>query len=276
MDIIPKKWEDRIFLYLANLVKLRRKSTTIKSYFSAIKATLWDVGYNIVDTELELHAITRACRHCNDKLHTRLPIRIDLLEVLLFEIERKLSNQNYLRIMFKALFALAYYGLFRIGELAQSEHSLRAKDVFIATNKRKILCYLYTSKTHAQESKPQKIRIAGIGERITSGNKLRLGDNRHFCLFTLVEEYMAIRGYGYTDINENFFILRGKLPLTQGFVRLTLAQLLKRIGLNHTLYSFQSMRVGRATNLYEWGLSIEQIKVIGRWKSNVVYKYLKL
>ena len=61
--------------------------------------------------------------------------------------------------MYKALLALSYYGLMRVGELTQSDHTLLAKNIHLAKNKEKILLLLYSSKTLYKGSKPQKIKI---------------------------------------------------------------------------------------------------------------------
>ena len=56
----------------------------------------------------------------------------------------------------------AYYGLFRIGELTFSEHAVRAKDVHVGTNKKKMLFVLHSSKTHDKGSKPQLIKVTSM------------------------------------------------------------------------------------------------------------------
>ena len=60
----------------------------------------------------------------NDQIQTRLPIHRNLLEILLFELERIYTDQPYLEILYKDLFILAYYGLFRVGELTQGPHTI--------------------------------------------------------------------------------------------------------------------------------------------------------
>ena len=94
----------------------------------------------------------------NDVLKARMPIHCRLLELILFELGRHFGTlqQPYLNKLYQALFALGYYGLFRIGELVSGDHTIKAKNVHIAKNKEKILIILYTSKTHGKESRPQK------------------------------------------------------------------------------------------------------------------------
>ena len=68
LDKIPDNWEDRVFLFLTHMVLNGQKSTTVRSYFSAIKSILWDDHYELSNNELELRAITRACKLSNDQL----------------------------------------------------------------------------------------------------------------------------------------------------------------------------------------------------------------
>ena len=60
LDIIPSNWEDRIFLFLANMVNEGRKSATVRSYYSAINAVLLYHNHKVVDDFIQLTAITKA------------------------------------------------------------------------------------------------------------------------------------------------------------------------------------------------------------------------
>ena len=96
--------------------------------------------YKWDDNKILLTSLTRACRIVNDHVTTRLPINCGMLELMLFEIQRKfmVNNQTYLEFLYKAMFALGYYGLLRIGEMARSEHVLKECDVHMALNKDKL------------------------------------------------------------------------------------------------------------------------------------------
>ena len=111
----------------------------MKSYVSAIKRTLLDDGYCWEDNRVLIHSLTRACKLKNDRVQTRLPIQSSLLELILFEIPRLFNGeQPYLIAMYRDLFAVGYYGLFRIGKLTLSKHVIKAKNVHIAKNKEKL------------------------------------------------------------------------------------------------------------------------------------------
>ena len=166
LDKKPKIWENRVSLFCAFLIDNGTKSTTIRSYVSAIKHILKMDGYDWDDSLILLSSLTRACKLINDTVFHHLPISRNMLEVLLFEIERLYASQTYLEILYKTILLVGYYGMFRVGELASytdkvhsMDHSIKAKNVHIGKNKDKIMFVLYSSKTHAKESPPQKVKM---------------------------------------------------------------------------------------------------------------------
>ena len=269
LDVKPKLWEDRTTLFIAYLIEDGIQSNTIKSYVSAIKKTLIIDGYDWNDKLVLVRSLAKACKLKNDTVRTRLPIHRNLLEMILFETQRYFADQVYLEHLYKTLFAISYYGLMRVSEVAASPHVLKAKDVHIACNKDKILLVLYSSKTHDKSSRPQKIKI-------TSNRNEKSGNykHRHFCPFKLMRKYLHYRG-DYNVDEEQFFIFRDGSPVMASHTRNILKILIKRIGLNEKLYGMHSFRIGRTTDLIKYNYSIEQIKIMGRWRSNVVYKYIR-
>ena len=267
LDRRPDTWEDRICLYAAYLVNNGVQSSTLKSYYSAIKSILRDDGYIVNDEKILLSTLAKACRLVNDKVVTRLPIRGKLLEILLFEIQRMYQDQPYLEIMYKSIFLLAYYGLFRIGELTTGSHPVKAANVHIAQNKEKILFILYTSKTHGRESRAQRVKIVGNNEQKNIEN--------FFCPFRISREYLALRG-NYICETDPFFIFRDQSPVTPYQVRRVLRKALEAVNLVPSNYSFHSIRIGASTDLIcRRNMSIEHLKIAGRWKSNAVYRYIR-
>ena len=75
-------------LFGTHLVKQGYQSSTIKSYFSAIKHVLKTDGYQWNDDKAMLSTITKSCRLINDCVMIRLPISRKLLDLLLYEMER--------------------------------------------------------------------------------------------------------------------------------------------------------------------------------------------
>ena len=266
LDQKPSLWEDRVALFCAYLIDQGFQSQTIKSYVSAIKGVLKDDGYNWNENRVLISSLTKACRLVNDKVKTRLPISQNLLEVMLFEIQRIFCNQGYLEALYKAIFAMGYYGLLRVGEMTKSQHVIKAKDVHIGRNKNKILLILYSSKTHGAESNPQQIKITG---------KIESANNLNFCPFRIMNQYLAIRGDTFDTFDEQFFIFQGKIPVEPRHARDTLNLILRNLGLNPALYGMHSTRIGRCSDLLKRQVPLAVVKLAGRWRSNAVYKYIK-
>ena len=209
-----------------------------------------------------LSIITKSCKILNDKLKVRLPIQKRLLDLILFELERKYHDQMYLEKLFKAIFSIAYYGLMRIGEIATGTHPVKARDVHIGRNKNKILIVLFTSKTHGKESFPQKIKIEETKEK-----------DKFFCPFKLMRDFLAVRG-NYIKDSDPFFIYGDGTPVKPEQVRKTLRNILETLNLNPSLYDTHSMRIGRASDMANFGYSASQIRQAGRWRSNAMFKYI--
>ena len=87
------------------------------------------------------------------------------------------AKQPYLEILYKTIFLIGYYGMFRIGELTLSPHVMKAKDISFSKNKNKIQILLHSSKTHGKESPPQKIKISEVPPAAKSNR------HRFFCPF---------------------------------------------------------------------------------------------
>ena len=248
------------------------QSSTIKSYISAIKAVLSADDYTWNDDHMKLNALTRACRLQNDRVKIKLPIQNSFLELLLFELERYYESQVYLEILYRTMMLIQYYGLLRVGEITKSNHVIKAKDIHVPTDttKQKLKLFLYSSKTHTRASRPQEIKIEGNVHLLNEKNV----QNRRYDPYQSTREYLAIRG-NYADLDEQLFIFSDGSPVRACNYRKVLKQLLKSVRVNPDFYDTHSFRIGRATDLRKFGYSIEQIKQLGRWRSNAVYRYLR-
>ena len=173
--------------------------------------------------------------------------------------------------LYKCIFTIAYYGMFRIGELTQSNHTVKAKDIHIGQNKNKVLFILHSLKTHTPGDKPQLIKIKAVaGSLISSINSL-------ICPFSHLRLYLNLRPEGYHSVDENFFIFHDRSPIIPCQFRSMLNKCLSGAGIDAALYGSHSFRIGRSCNLFNKGVSIETIRKLGRWssKSTAIYTYLK-
>ena len=176
---------------------MEKKGCTIKSYVSAIKAVLRDDGVEINENRFLLSAITKACTFSYEKVWIKFPIQKGILKLLLLQIEEIFQTQPYLEKLYKALFTTAYFGLFRVGELTMGMHPVKAKDVHIGYNKKKLMFILHTSKTHWRNSEPQVIKISSNSNTQESVNykRDRCSVNRYtkICPYVILRDVLDIR-----------------------------------------------------------------------------------
>ena len=273
LDVKPRNWEDRLTLFIAYLLNKRRQSSTIKSYISAIKAVLLNNKIKIKEDKYLLSSLIRAYRLKNDQIKTRLPIGRDLLYAILQSVWNTHINANqiYLAHLYTTILITMFYGMFRIWELTFGPHTVLADNVHIGTNKSKLLFMLWTSKTHSRGSRPQKIKISQNPAKTAKGNI-----SVKWCPFQMLSRYLEIRwSRSSGNPTEQFFIFKDRSPVKPCHLRKILKEALTNIKLNYKLYSVHSLRAGRAIQLLKMGIPVDTIKILGCWKSNTIYKYLK-
>ena len=270
LDVKPDSWEVKTTLYIAYLIDNGKQSASIKTYVSAIKKLLVMDGYQWKDDEVLLNSLTKVCRLINDRVKSRLPTQCGFLEMILFEVERYFNTraQYYLECLYKAIF-ISYYGLMRVGEVTESPHVVCAKNAHLAVNKDKLLLVLYTSKTHGLGQRPQKIKI--ISNKKEKSGKYA---HRHFCPFHVLCTYLCLRGdYGHE--HEQFFVFGDKQPVRPIQANSILKLMVKNLGLDSKLYSMHSFRIGRTSDLFKFGYSLDEVQRLGRWRSNAVLRYIR-
>ena len=128
------------------------------------------------------------------------------------------------------MISTAYYGLLRNGEMTESDHVIKAKDVYIGTNKNKILLVLFSSKTHTKGMKPQTIKITEVSE----------SEGKENCPFSILREYFAARPEYRTDV-EQFFVFSDRSPIGPQQFREFLADLIKFNHLNPSRYQVHDL-----------------------------------
>ena len=218
-------------------------------------------------------SLTKACRFKNDCVKARLPIQKNLLLELVQFTENYFLDQNqlYLALLYKTMFLTAYYGLLRVSEIAltDSNHTIRVTDTFVGANKEKILFILRSSKTHGTYARPQLIKISTVEFKNGIQNR-----PHRVCPYVTLCLYFKHRPR-YFNTNEPLFIFKDLSPVTDSHMRSTLHLMLKLMGYKEFLYNCHSFCSGRSCDLLKFGVSVETIKKLGRWTSNVVYSYLK-
>ena len=238
-------------------------------------------GEVLNENQFLLTSLTKACRFQNDRVKTRLPIRKKLLSIMLLKIHTVVGdNQPYLISLYRAMLSTAYFGLFHICEIAKSpenDHVIKAKDVHVGRNKKKMMFLLHTSKTHWTDCKPQVVKIHStdfncVGKRFKEKKTNKNGLD--FCPFALLNDYINVRNARQSN-DEQFFVFHDNSPVSTYNFRVILKDTLEKMGLDPTLYTGHSIRAGRTVDLVDLNFSVETVKKLGRWTSNAVYTYMK-
>lgn len=277
LDRKPKPWDQRMSLFIAYMIKKRFEKATIQTYISGIKYVLRNILHiNVDDNAFRFTALIKSARYKNNKINLRMPIKINLLNRILDEVEKipRFGNQPYLVALYRAMFASAYYGLLRVGEMTGS-HAVTAKNVHIAKNKRKAQFRLWTSKTLKWGNWPDDIKIDGLHDCKRCYPNFTGKSSHRYCPVHILYDYNQLREP--TKGTKRFFTFKQGLAVSGHAFRSILKTVLSRIGLGDAAarYNGHSFRSGRASDLRKLGFSIADVKYIGRWKSNCIFKYLK-
>ena len=101
----------------------------------------------------------------------------------------------------------AYYGLFRIGEIAEGPHIIDFLDVHANQDKNKILFVLWTSKTHWISKKPQVVKIMAVNAK----EAIWPTDQLSYCPCCIIVDYLKLRPNSNHD--KQLFIFRDGTPV---------------------------------------------------------------
>lgn len=262
-DQLPENWEDKLVLYAAFLGDTQHKLATISAYISAIKYKLIHDGYTLNEDKAKLASIVRTSKLKNQQVHNRMKITRAILKDLMDAVELKYCNQPYLCALYKCMFTFAYFGLFRIGEIAKGTHTLLAADGHAFNNRKWVIqLVLRSSKMHNRGDRPQIVRIPN---KVDKKEVYGLASTK-YCPYTILQNYLKVRG-NYAHDEEQFFIFRSGIAVKSDHFRKVLKNIISLAGYQNNFYSTHSFRAGRADDLRMDGVEIRTIQKIGRWKS---------
>ena len=178
------------------LVHNKLRSTSVRSYISAIKSVLLEIGVKLQEDSFLLTSLTKACKYKNESVINRFPICKGMLKLMLDKINKMYGGENpqrYLRNLYLAVLSTAYYGLLWIEEVALSPHVILAHNAHVGTNKNKILFILESSKTHCKSDKLQKVKIASSPiqqQMFTPGKRMQYSEK--YCPFALLKNFIGL------------------------------------------------------------------------------------
>lgn len=268
LDKMPELLDDQLAIFIASRVQKGDYSSTVESYLSGISSYLKLDGIEINTRTARLRALIKACKYKNDRVIQRLPIKESLLMRIIRQVDLMFSKQPYLSSLYKCMIVMGYFGMLRVGEMAKGTHPVLARDVHLSHEKKKVQIILRTSKTHGLGDQPQYVKFDSADCRSNLYNK-------HFCPFEVVKQFLEIRGPRLAE-NDILFVFADNSPVKPHQLSATLKRAIKRLGIDPSDYGTHSLRIGHATQLDHRHVSLDIIRRRGRWKSNIIYRYIRM
>ena len=192
---------------------------------------------------------------------TRLPVTPQLLKRIV-EICPMICNSAFESLLFRAVFTLAFFGFFRVGELTANSkssviHALPFSGLKFTNDKRNLEVYIPHSKTD-QSGKGVTVSIAKVGGSI--------------CPVQCMEAYLRVRPSGSPQLFCHF----NKEPLTRYQFSSVLSKAIRQLNLGGGRYRPHSFRIGAASISSKLGISEDKIKELGRWQSDSYKRYIRI
>eukprot|EP00117_Sycon_ciliatum_P044975 scpid54702/ scgid32372/ len=184
----------------------------------------------------------------------RLPITTPLLREICRHVAVPRMRHPHDKAMLRAAFSLAFHGFFRCGELTAG---LRRCDVTISTDQRSLSVNVRSSKTDPD----------------STGHTVLVGASTDalICPVQAMANYLAFRPGG-----DHLFTYANGQPLTRNAVSSELRNLLPLCGVTDpSAYASHSFRIGAATSAAMAGVPEHIIRIMGRWRSDAVHRYIR-
>ena len=274
---LPVVTDDVIMLYIAHCYKnLRLKYTTIKLYLCGIRFAYMKDGVSCPLTQSDspchsrimtvLKAVKRVQGH---SVKLRQPITATILDQICTVLSTGYIS-DYTDSLLTAVCLSAFFGFLRCGEFTVPTDSafdptinLCLGDLTFHNNHANLL--LKSSKTD-----PFRQGVTVPLFRNEAHTKL--------CPYQALRTYISKRmdklPY-HQDKTSPLFLTEDRHPLTRPYFINNLKHILSKIGLDTSMYSGHSFRIGAASSGCSARLEDHLLKTLGRWSSNAYQTYIR-
>ena len=253
----------QLALFIAYLSAKKFAHSTVTSYLSAISYVHKLKGYQDPTKTFLIHKLLTASSR-----QRLADFRLPITRPVLHELVRSLRHTNssaFQRCLYSAMFLLAFYGFFRLGELAAKSATCAAslvqfKDLTFLVHEGQphMLKIMITTFKHNTTKKPFEILI---------GRE----DSLPFCPVKSTVEYCKLRGAQPGPL----FCQPDLAPISVYQFNTELSRCLQFCGLDTSRYKGHSFRIGAASHAANNGFSDAQIRTLGRWKSDAFKIYIR-
>ena len=253
--------------FLSYLFESGYAPASAASYLSAI--SFYHKINNLIDntSNYRVDKTLEGFKRLRPTFDTRIPVMYETLLQIISTLS-EICSSMYEVCLFRAAYTMAFFGLFRVGELVassseQADTALQVEDVSVHDIKAsgsaasKLMVRLKKSKT-SQYGASVRIPICQV--------------NGNACPVGAVIKFLNLR-----VASSRFFFchLNGK-PLTRYQFGAVLTKCVNHLGLPSRGFRTHSFRIGAASWLAKKGVSDEVIKRMGRWKSQAFKRYIRL
>ena len=246
--------------FISHLSLSSKAPSTINSYVCAIST--WHKTNNWDDpcTSFRVKRALKGASRGKSTPDTRQPITPIILEKIM-GATRFICSSNFETSLFKCIFSLAFFGLFRIGEL-------------VCNNKRQPQSKVLHLRDIAfkEDSMKVTVRFSKTDQTGKSSSAILKGKKGSpLCPVQATKNYIAKRGIHAGPLfchSDGSFLSRFQfnkvLELALQFCKIDTSNI-----------KSHSFRIGGATNAMCKGVPYEQIRVMGRWQSNAARRYIR-
>ena len=251
-----------IALFISYLRARKLAASTITTYLSAISYVHKMRGFCDPTKTFLIHKLLIAVGKERSP-DTRLPIT----KPVLFQIVRSLQHTNSSadqRTLFTAMFLIAFYGFFRIGELASKSPANTNTVVQFSS-----LSFL------SRDGCTQSLKITICHFKHNTNNRpvdiiITRDPTSPFCPVQAMLDYCKVRLFSPGPL----FRLHNR-PVTVTQFNSQLRSCLSFCSLDSSRYKSHSFRIGAACHAADLGFSDSQIRALGRWKSDAFKLYIQ-
>ena len=244
-------------MFISYLNLLRFSSSTITTYITAISYVHKFGDYKDPTSHFAVQKTLSAVNRLTGKLDSRLPITLFILSSLMNAIFHSITNK-YHKVLLRAMFTCAFFGLFRVGEITSDGKNIVCLDISqcLVFDDKMILKIIHFK--HNVSQRPVLITI-------------KKQSDPSVCPVTAMKQYLIMRG---TKEGPLFCFLNGK-AVTRKFFSQKLNYCLVFCGFDTKVYKCHSFRIGGASYFCSLGYSDSQLRALGRWNSNAFLLYIR-
>lgn len=238
-------------LYFVGLNYEKGVSVSVTDWKIAGLAFLFKLTGGDVTKNVMVRQALKGYRRGNRRCDSRHPVTFSMLHQLMLQVSR-VCNSSFEPSLFKAAFALAFYGAFRLGELVSPFRTalggIQVSDVHCTSSL--VALFLRRSKTD-RWGKGKYVHVYGVPGEVV-------------CPVAAVREFLVVCPLG----GGSFLVHQDGPSLSVFQIRSVFRRCLVSAGYNPSAYSSHSFRIGAATEAGRWALDKSVIKRIGHWESD--------